>query len=165
MGGEALRQRRRQRGAAGHREPQAREVRSVLGAVAVQRLPQRGNCGRRGRALLGDDPGEVLGLEVTAGQDHVRAVQPGCVRPAPCVGVEHRHHRQHPVSVTERESAAGGNDQRVQVDGAMAVRDALGLARRTGGVAQHRCITLVQPRPLQDRGGGIQQQVEVVDRG
>jgi hypothetical protein len=46
----------------------------------------------------------------------------------------------------------------------MAIRDALGLARRAGGIAQHRCVTLVQLRPLQDRAGGRQQQVEVVDQ-
>ena len=72
-------------------EPQRRQVDVVVLGVAQQVVPDGGNPERQGRALLGDDPGQRLGLEEALGEDEVGPGEERRVGHAPGVGVEHGH--------------------------------------------------------------------------
>jgi hypothetical protein len=126
----------------------------VLDPVAVQVVPQRRHGGRGGGPQFADHLREVRGLQIPVDHDQVGAGDPGGVRPAPGVGVEHRYDGQYPVGVGETKCAPGRYRQGMQVDRAVAVGDALGRPAGAGGVAQRGGRALRQLRPVAQRRGG-----------
>ena len=99
----------------------------------------------------GDEAAERFGLEEWAGHEKVAAGKPARVRHAPGIGVEHGNDAERAVVDADADAPWRADGERVQVNGSMAVHDALGIAGGSGGVAHGGGGTLVEIGPREFR--------------
>ena len=104
--------------------------------------PQRRHaCGKRD-ALGVDRPEHVGRLQIRPRQHELRPDHRADVRHAPARGVEQRHRDEDRIALAEREAVDSGHEDRGVGERAVAVENPLGVARRTGGVAEQRRLGL-----------------------
>jgi hypothetical protein len=105
----------RHRRAAARHHAQRGQVAAAGADMREQRVPDRRHGpGQRGPLGL-DQPDQRLGLQEPVRHDQVGAGQHRRVGQPPGVGVEHRHHRQHPVLFGQREHVPQADAHRMQV--------------------------------------------------
>ncbi len=153
-----LLQRDRDGGAPAQHEPQRVEPGAGVRVEVLKHVvPHRRHPAREGRAALGHEAHQRLGLQPAVGHAQRGAAHHRRVGQPPGVGVEHRHDRQHPVLEGEPAGVAAAHRHRVQVRRAVAVDDSLGVAGGAGGVAHGRGVALVDLGPVEGRLGGREQ--------
>ena len=102
------------------------------------------------RGLLGCDEGRKrLGGEEAVGHDHRRADHERGIGQPPGHRVEHGYDGKHPVAGVEREPVTHADLHRVQVDRAVAVDHALGVAGRAARVAHRGRVVLGSLDPVE----------------
>ena len=166
---EILLERPDHRGRAGrtadHRGAQRGELQLGFLHVIEQSQPDRGHTRAHRDLFVLEHLVQALAVEVLAGEDELRPGERAAVRQAPRVDVEHRHHREDAVGRREVERIRQGGGVGVQHRTAMAVEDALGIARRSRGVAQARGGLFVEGRPLELVVFGLDQVLVAEDVG
>ena len=136
----------RGRRAAQHERAQARDVGALCADVREQVDRDRRDHPDVGDALALDDRGDLGDRRARAGQHLRRTGHRRGERDAPGVRVEQRDDVQHGVARGDRVAVGQAGGERVQVQAAVGVADALGTARRAGGVAEHGEVVLVALR-------------------
>ena len=138
------------RGSAAPPEKRTRKKeRSTLFAIGVlQHSGKDGGDGGGDRgAAGGDEAAERFRLKVGAGHEEVAAGKPAGIGHAPGIGVEHGDDAERAVVDADADAPWRADGERVQINGAVAVDDALGIAGGSGGVAHGGGGALVEIGP------------------
>ena len=142
--------------------------RALVGLDQAQ--PDGRHTERHRRRLQRHQVEQVIGMQVRAGEHHLRALHHHAVRNAPAVGVEHRRGGHHHIGVAQAPDVGAHRHQRVQHRRAVRIDHALGSPGGAGRVAHRHRVVLVVLDVVEARGvGGLQQRFVVdvlgTDRG